>query len=658
MRRTALSALLCAGIAALGQASSEQPAGHPVISEIRYRQHSGKNEEFVELYNPTPRAVDLSGWSLAYKKKTGGNWDVKVVFRRGHSLRPGGYFLWGGAEVTASPDSAESGASGVGLGNSGGNIALRDPSGRDVDRVAWEGGDSPEGRPAAGKNVEGGSLERKAHAASTDPSMSPGGTDASRGNGFDTDDNETDFVLHNHFNETNPQNSASPAEPEDGWPVGSGTCDVTPLDVQAFDAVSLRFTFRPDSAAIVTGLVLAVPEDMAAMIQASDIRYEGKESAYADAVLSADTIRISGLVLLAPDSLSVTFPDLVLPAQSGTVTFPAWFVSREGRRFPAVEAPRVEVRPAVIPAIRLHANDTAGVPVQPFGMGTRVMVSGVVTAGIGPFFENRIFIQDATAGLCLEADSDAAELLAGDSITVTGTLGQNRGLTEIRPDWTTLVTHSRGCPLPRAADRTCAEINDAFLDNGTEPDESRLVRVPRVRYDPETGTISDGTGGVRLFMGANAEADIPEGPFDAIGLLVQEKPGIGEPPYTSDYGILPRDLSDMIPLGDTSAVSRTDTPSVLPQSRRVRFESNRPNPFNCGTLIRFSLPAAGRIRLSVLDARGREAAVLLSGFYGKGTHAVLWDGADGSGRPMPSGVYIWRIEAFGEAHCRKIMMIR
>lgn len=656
MRRTALSALLCAGIATLGQASSGQPAGHPVISEIRYRQHSGKNEEFVELYNPAPRAVDLSGWSLAYKKKTGGNWDVKVVFRRGHCLRPGGYFLWGGAEVTVLPDSAESGASGVGLGNSGGNVALRDPSGNDADRVAWEGGDSPEGRPAAGKNVQGGSLERKAHAGSTGSSMSPAGQDADAGNGCDTDNNESDFVLHNHFDETNPQNSACPVEPADGWPEPTGTCDAAPLHVNVCDTVSLRFTFRPDSAAIVTGLVLAVPEGMAAMIQAADILYEGKESAYAAAILSVDTIRISGIFLLHPDSLSVTFSGLVLPAQSGSMTFPVWFVSREGRRFPAVQAPSVEVRPAVIPAIRLHCNDMAGVPASPFCEGSQVMVSGVVTAGIGLFSGGRIFLQDATAGLCLRPDSAAAELLAGDSITVTGALDQNRGLTEIRPDWTTLITHSRGRPIPRPADRTCAEVHAAFHDNGTEPDESRLVRVPGVRYDAETGTVSDSTGEVRLFI--SGEAEIPEGLFDAIGLLVQEKSGIDEPPYASDYGILPRAQSDLVSMRDTSAVSQADAFPVLPRNSRVRFEPNSPNPFNRGTLIRFSLAVAGRIRLSVLDARGREAAVLLSGFCGKGTRAVPWDGADGSGRAMPSGVYIVRIEAGGEVHVRKIMMVR
>ncbi|MBN2202531.1 hypothetical protein JW777_11290, partial [bacterium] len=518
--------------------------------------------------------------------------------------------------------------------------------------------DSPEGRPVAGKNVEGGSLERKAHAGSTGPSMSPDGPDACAGNGCDTDDNESDFVLHNHFAETNPQNSASPAEPEGGWPEAAGTCDAAPLHVQVCDTVSLRFTFRPDSAAIVTGLVMAVPEGAGMMFRAADIRYEGKESVYAAAVLSADTIRISGLFLLYPDSLSVTFPSLVMPAQSGSVRFPAWFVSPEGRRFAAVQAPCVEVGPAVIPAIRLHGNDAVGLPAAPFSIGSRVMVTGVVTAGLGPFLENRVFIQDATAGLCLRPDSVATELFQGDSITVTGVLDQKQGLTEIRPDRTTLSVHRRGCPLPQVADRTCAAVNASFQDNGAEPDESRLVRIHGVRYDSETGTVSDSTGRVRLFIGADAEAEIPEGLFDAIGLLVQEKSGTDEPPYTSDYGILPRFQPDLVPLEDTSAVSSVNSDEVRQVPISLGLLPNHPNPFNGETLLRFTMPFAGRVRLSLLDVRGREAAVLLAGWRGKGTHAVAWYGADESGCPMPSGVYVIRLEAFGEAHVRKIMMVR
>jgi hypothetical protein len=658
MRRTALSALLCAGITALGQASSGQPANHPVISELRYRQHSGVNEEFVEIYNPMPRAVNLSGWSLAYKKKTGGNWDVKVVFRRGQALRPGGYFLWGGTAVNVPPDTAETGASRVGLGNSGGNIALRDQAGNDVDRVAWEGGDSAEGRPAAGKNVEGGSLERKAHAGSTGESMSPGGADASAGNGYDTDDNETDFVLHNHFAEIHPQNSGSPSEPEGGWPMESGRCDVTPLSVQVCDTTDLRFTFRPDTAAALTGLVIAAPRGIGWPFQGSDIRFEGKESAYAGTVVSGDTIRIDGLFLLFPDSGSVILPRFAMPALPDSLAFPVWFVFREGLRLPAVRPPVVEVRPAVMPAIRLHANDAGGVPAPPFRVGTRVMVSGVLTAGRGTFFSNRIFLQDETAGLSLSGDGMPENLSPGDSITVTGVLSQIRGLTELRPDWSTLCLHGSEFRLPQPADITCAEVNASFRDNGFEPDESRLVRIPRVVFDPETGTVSDGTGAARLWIDSGAGAEIPRGPFNAVGLLMQEKSGIDEPPYTSDYGVMPRYQSDMMPLEDTSAVAQSGRIEVRPAQGSFGLLPNNPNPFNGETLIRFSLPSAGRIRLSIFDARGRQAALLPDNDFEKGIHAVRWDGTDGAGHTLPSGVYVLRIAACGEVRFRKILMVR
>ena len=107
MRRMAFIAPLVWGAASFGQASSEQPTDHPVISELRYRQHSGVNEEFVELYNPTSRTVSLHKWKLAYKKKTGGSWNVKVVFGRRQAMKPHGFFLWGGTAVSTPPDTAD-----------------------------------------------------------------------------------------------------------------------------------------------------------------------------------------------------------------------------------------------------------------------------------------------------------------------------------------------------------------------------------------------------------------------------------------------------------------------------------------------------------------------------------------------------------------------
>jgi hypothetical protein len=55
----------------------------------------------------------------------------------------------------------------------------------------------------------GGSLERKALSTSTSATMAVGGTDANRGNGYDSDNNSTDFVTRAA---RQPQNSSSPTE--------------------------------------------------------------------------------------------------------------------------------------------------------------------------------------------------------------------------------------------------------------------------------------------------------------------------------------------------------------------------------------------------------------------------------------------------------------
>jgi hypothetical protein len=70
-----------------------------------------------------------------------------------------------------------------------------------------------------------------------------------------------------------------------------------------------------------------------------------------------------------------------------------------------------------------------------------------------------------------------------------------------------------------------------------------------------------------------------------------------------------------------------------------------PNPFNPTTTISFTLPASSDVRLAIYDARGREVRRLLAGYRSTGEHAVVWDGRDDAGRTMPSGVYVYRVNA-------------
>jgi hypothetical protein len=78
---------------------------------------------------------------------------------------------------------------------------------------------------------------------------------------------------------------------------------------------------------------------------------------------------------------------------------------------------------------------------------------------------------------------------------------------------------------------------------------------------------------------------------------------------------------------------------------RFILGQNYPNPFNPATTVTFSLPVASNVTLRVFNVLGQEIATIADGAFGAGTHAVLWDGRDGAGRVMASGVYFYRMEA-------------
>jgi hypothetical protein len=550
MRRMLVSALMIRGIASFGQASTDHTANHPLISEIRYYQHSGINEEFVELYNPTSAPIPLKGWKIAYKTKTGSTWRVKVVFGERHSLKPHGFFLWGGTAVVPAPDSAVSDAQDVGFSNTGGNVALRDPADGEADRIGWGGGDAAEGAPVATKNVEGGSLERKAAANSTALSMARGGDDAAAGNGYDTDDNNSDFVVHNHFAETNPQNSGSPTEPEWVVPVGIGTCRVAPGSVAALDSVSLLFRFRPDGISVIRELGIRIPAAWRWTFSPDDVDLEGGCFDRSSVRIAGDTIRVSDVSLAGADSGAITVRRLGVQGSADSATFEV-FTSRAGEGLAPIAAPpRLDVRLSPVAIARLHRNDGLGVPAAPFEAGTRVMVTGTVTAGHGTFASSpgTAFLQDGTGGLCLYDASAAAALSTGDSITITGTVGQYRGMTELAPDWPTLIRHGAASAIPAAKVLTCSQACLAFRSDGTEPDEGRLVRLMTVVFDTETRTLSDSTGTATLFVESGSGIAVPAGTFHVTGLLKQYKSGTDIPPYTTDYEIVPRTQSDFEPI--------------------------------------------------------------------------------------------------------------
>ncbi|MBI2418343.1 MAG: DUF2334 domain-containing protein [Ignavibacteriales bacterium] len=83
------------------------------------------------------------------------------------------------------------------------------------------------------------------------------------------------------------------------------------------------------------------------------------------------------------------------------------------------------------------------------------------------------------------------------------------------------------------------------------------------------------------------------------------------------------------------------------------LEQNFPNPFNPSTVIRYNLPVAVNIHLSVFNALGKEVKVLADGFSNAGKHEIV---CDMSG--LPSGVYVYRIESSSFRMSKKLILLK
>lgn len=92
--------------------------------------------------------------------------------------------------------------------------------------------------------------------------------------------------------------------------------------------------------------------------------------------------------------------------------------------------------------------------------------------------------------------------------------------------------------------------------------------------------------------------------------------------------------------------------------RPLTLYQNLPNPFNPSTTISFYLPEAGPVRLEVFDVRGSRVATLVNGRKDKGTHSVEWNGVDGRGGAVGSGIYFYRLVAGKASLSRKMILLR
>jgi hypothetical protein len=254
--------LLLVAIAALAAVAWTPPAlassSGVVVSELRFRGPAGASDEFVELVNGGPVAVDVSGWRLQGCSATTGTASARVTIPAGTTLAPGRHLLFANVNGFSGAVAADlTYATGIA---DGGGVRILAADGGYVDGAASSATATSDCREGAGLTLpttdSTTSLERK------------GGTQ-------DTGDNAADFEA----TESDPQNAATVAPSlsvddvvvsEEGTAVftvtlsaasaravtaGYGTADGTAVAPDDYAAVSGVIAFAPGA----TGATISVP---------------------------------------------------------------------------------------------------------------------------------------------------------------------------------------------------------------------------------------------------------------------------------------------------------------------------------------------------------------------------------------------------------------
>ncbi len=126
----------------------------------------------------------------------------------------------------------------------------------------------------------------------------------------------------------------------------------------------------------------------------------------------------------------------------------------------------------------------------------------------------------------------------------------------------------------------------------------------------------------------------------------------------ADFNVAWQTVSDgRIITGDTVTIKCDRTLSVelfdalMPEA--IRLHQNYPNPFNPTTTIRFDLPAAQTVELTLHDVHGRLLMDLGSGTYGAGSWAVRFDASS-----LASGTYFYRLRSGDVELTRSMLLLR
>ena len=177
-------------------------------------------------------------------------------------------------------------------------------------------------------------------------------------------------------------------------------------------------------------------------------------------------------------------------------------------------------------------------------------------------------------------------------------------------------------------------------------------------YDQDNGTVTD-------FSWVSASPTIgtvAAGASEAVTVTFDPAEFVADTVINKRLRINSNDL--LQPIRDILLILRVQVPvGVEPEigagiPQEFVLEQNYPNPFNPETTIRYAIPEAGRVVVSIYNTLGQRVRTLVDEQQPAGAYRATWDGRDANGAQLASGIYLYKMTTGSFTASRKLMLLK
>lgn len=299
----------------------------------------------------------------------------------------------------------------------------------------------------------------------------------------------------------------------------------------------------------------------------------------------------------------------------------------------------------------------------------------------GPTYDGRIKPEVCARGSGTEwavASTGGYGTASGTSLSTPLVAGMAALLKEAHPAWTgydirqaLIGTASQSMTPDNTYGYGIAAGLAALTYGGAVPEPPRTT-LPFYLLEPANGSYVH-TGDPTFTWTVSAAAD--SGDTATYALILDDNPGFTSPDtiavgadttYTLSAGLTlgSKRWWTVEAVGNQGYVRRnevrtftvTSPVAVIPPPREqqvLALAHVRPNPVRLGATFAYEAPDGTPVVLDLISVTGR----LVRRFTGTGPGEIAWDGRDDEGRPVPAGIYFYRLAAGSQSITRKLVRL-